>query len=689
MTIDKNPDESMTLPALTETLTNIFTDILPQYGFTFREKQIELAEHILNVISRRGITLAESEVGTGKTLAYLTAAVLAKRSRINDFHLRCHYPKQGWAESAYMPIVISTSSIALQNALIKDYIPELSRILTNHGVLHTPLTAVIRKGKEHYICEKRLLRYYCNSDKRTQALLEPWIGIDAPFDLTGAESLSPAMKRNICVSHDCAHTHKCRYASHMMRVNDPKIDFQITNHNYFLADTLHRAGGRKPLLPHYQLAVIDEAHKFLAAARSMYGVELTGDELPALAQSIHSFTIGKSNGGMNVHRIAKQMEEQSEKLFRILISNIPDSGDEIERFPAVMDTEVSRYMKKLLGITADLSEAVADSCIHKLYRDRQAKALRKLAMIRERIEAIRQHSNIHWFEKEPPALCAIPKDLNERLYRDLWSGGVPVVLTSGTLSASGDFSRIRDTLGLNPLPDYKLHSISLPSPFDFRKNCLLYLSQNTPFPDADDKDYIAAVAEEIERLVLASHGHAAVLFTSYKVMGKVHAILKRRELPFPLFRLERGGVHAIERFKKSGNGILLASGTLWEGIDIPGDTLSMLIIVKLPFSPPDPIGDYERSVCGSMDAYKEHCLIPDMIVKLRQGFGRLLRVETDTGCVAILDCRSRNLYRDVVLEALPPCGVTSEIGDVRDFYRRMKPCDYFTDDWEELYGIRS
>jgi ATP-dependent DNA helicase DinG len=658
----------------------IFTDILPQYGFTFREKQLELAEHILHVISHRGITLAESEVGTGKTIAYLTAAILAKRSRINDFHLRCHYPKQGWAESAHMPIVISTSSIALQNALMKDYIPELSRILIRHDIINTPLTAVIRKGKEHYICEKRLLRYYCNSDKQTQALLDPCIGVDAPFDLTGADSLSPVMKRNICVSRDCAQSHKCRYAIHMKRINDPTIDFQITNHNYFLADTLHRASGRKPLLPHYQLVVIDEAHKFLAAARSMYGVELVCDELPALAQSIHSFTIGKSNGGVNVHRIAKQMEEQNGKLFQKLRSNIPATDDEAERYPAVMDGEVSRYMKKLLGITADLSEAVADSRVHKLYRDRQSKALRKLALIRERIEAIRQHSNIHWLEKEPPALCSIPKDLNERLYRDLWSGGIPVVLTSGTLSASGDFSRIRETLGLNPLPETKLFSISLLSPFDFRRNCLLYLSQNTPFPDAEDKGYIAAVAEEIERLVLASHGHAAVLFTSYKVMGQVHAILKRRKLTFPLFRLERGGVHAIEQFKKSSNGILLASGSLWEGIDIPGDTLSMLIIVKLPFAPPDPIGEYERSVCGSMEGYKERCLVPDMLVKLRQGFGRLLRVETDTGCVAILDCRASSVYRDVVLEALPPCGVTSEKCDVRGFYRRViSPC-YFSEE---------
>jgi ATP-dependent DNA helicase DinG len=163
-------------------------------------------------------------------------------------------------------------------------------------------------------------------------------------------------------------------------------------------------------------------------------------------------------------------------------------------------------------------------------------------------------------------------------------------------------------------------------------------------------------------------------------MGQVHSILQKRGLPFPLFRMERGGVHAIERCKKSGNGILLASGAVWEGIDIPGDALSMLIIVKLPFSVPDPIGDYEQSLCGSMDIYKARCVVPDMLFKLKQGFGRLIRTETDSGVVAILDSRAneRGGYRNRVLSALPTCGVTSNIVMVKKFILRIKDSSYFT-----------
>ena len=276
---DKKPGENANSGKLTETLNHIFNKILPIYGYAVREKQIELAAHILDVTGRRGVTLAESEVGTGKTHAYIIAAVLAKRGRLNDFWMRSHYPRQSWAESEHMPVVISTSSIALQNAIVKDYIPELSDILIRHGIIRTPLTAAVRKGKEHYVCEQRLYRFHNNSDANTKALLEPFIGANAPFDLTGADSLSPHIKRRVCVSgrcgDNCPYMTNCRYIRHMKEINDHKIDFQITNHNYFIADTLHRASGKRPLLPYYQLVIIDEAHKFLAAARSMYGYELT------------------------------------------------------------------------------------------------------------------------------------------------------------------------------------------------------------------------------------------------------------------------------------------------------------------------------------------------------------------------------------------------------------------------------
>ena len=694
---DKKPGESSKPDSLLQNLNIIFTEILPQYGYAVREKQIELAAHILAVTGHRAVTLAESEVGTGKTHAYLIAAVLAKRGRLNDFWMRGHYPRQGWAESAHMPVVISTSSIALQNAIMKDYIPELSRILLRHGVIKTPLTAALRKGKEHYICEQRLHRFHASADDRTKTLLARFMDINSPFDLTGADSLSPHMKRRICVSgkcgERCSHAERCRYLNHLKKISDPMVDFQITNHNYFIADALHRVSGKRPLLPHYQLVIIDEAHKFLQAARSMYGLELTDSELPGLAQEIHTFTSGKSNSGVNVHRLAKKLEEQSTKLFCKLNDNIPQNDeDDAERFPAVMDGDVGHYLKNLFGITSDLAAAVADSHVQTLYRDRQSKSICRLTVMNKRISELRKQSKlVHWLEKwvegetETSALCAIPKDLNERLYRDLWCKGVPVVLTSGTLSASGDFTRAKETLGLGKLSAYKLFDTTMPSPFDYANNTLLYISESTPFPDNKDKRYITAVADEIERLVTASHGHAAVLFTSYNAMGQVHAILKARRLPFQLFRLERGGVHAIERFKQSGNGILLASGALWEGIDIPGDALSLLIIVKLPFAVPDPIGNYERSLCGSMEVYKAQCVVPDMLVKLKQGFGRLIRSETDTGVVGILDIRAskRGAYRSRVLAALPDCKVTSSVAAVKSFMQAKKTPKYFKEGHHE------
>ena len=692
-TIEKSPGDRPDSARLTETVRRIFTEILPLHGYALREKQLELAEHILDVIGRRGISLAESEVGTGKTHAYLVAALLAKRGRLNDFWRRGHYSHQSWAESAHMPIIISTSSIALQNAIVTDYIPELSRILQQHGIIRTPLTAVVRKGKEHFICEKRLERYYENADERTRALLAPYIGPRAPFDLTGADTLTPHMKRGVCVSGgkcaaSCSHARRCRYFEYLRESGNPSLDFQITNHNYFLADILHRADGRRPLLPHYQMVIIDEAHKFLDAARSMYGMELTDAEFPALATEIHAFTTDKSFGGVNVHRLAKKLEEQNAKLFRRLNANIAglDADDDAERFPAAFDVEAARHLRNIPGIANDIAKACEDSYVQPTHRERKSKALWRLELAAERASKLRVQTNlVCWLEKrvegetETDALCAIPKDLDARLHRDLWSQGIPIILTSGTLSASGDFTRTKETLGLKHLPERVLAQTSMPSPFDYKNNALLYISNAVPFPNQQDKRYLAAVADEIERLVRMSHGHAAVLFTSYNAMGQVFAMLKERGLSYPMFQMGRRDTAALEKFKTSGNGILFASGSFWEGIDIPGDALSLLVIVKLPFAAPDPISGFEQTLYGDMDAYKARVLVPEMLIKLKQGFGRLIRTETDTGVCAILDSRARDggAYHDRVLAALPPSRVTSSVEAVRQFLSDRKPIAYF------------
>jgi ATP-dependent DNA helicase DinG len=162
-------------------------------------------------------------------------------------------------------------------------------------------------------------------------------------------------------------------------------------------------------------------------------------------------------------------------------------------------------------------------------------------------------------------------------------------------------------------------------------------------------------------------------------MDMVWEHIAERGLPFPLFRLDKGGVREIERFKQSNGGVLFASGALWEGIDIPGDALSMLIIVKLPFAVPDPIGLYEQSLYKDMGEYIHKVIVPEMLIKLKQGFGRLIRAESDTGVVAILDSRVNTLYRMPVLKTLPECRITSSIEETERFIKEKKSPAYYLD----------
>ncbi|MDR1439327.1 MAG: ATP-dependent DNA helicase [Clostridiales bacterium] len=695
---DRKPGESAAKKELAEILNHIFANILPEYGYAVRENQIGLAEHILESIARRGVSLAESEVGTGKTCAYLIAAALAKRGRLNDFWLRGHYPKQSYAAGAYMPAIIATSSIALQRALVKDFIPELSRILVGSGIIRTPLSCFIRKGKEHYLCERRLRAFMADADAGTKEALLPLAVPGAPCDLAEAEGLTAYMKQRICVAgkcgENCRYFSSCRYIEHLAEANGPAADFIVTNHNYLLADILHRANGKRPLLPHRQAVIIDEAHKLLPAARQMYGLALADSEIPKLAEAMHNFTEGKSAGGVNIHRLAKKLEGQSGRLFRTLNENAArifgergeGCGDEAERFPAAMGGECSRHLRNIAAISGELIEALAGSRVQARFREGLSRTVRELAELQALAASLRKHGGlVCWLERPGDGeqgdtiLRAIPTDLDGRLFRDAWSKGIPAILTSGTLSAGGDFTRAKRALGIDRVSPMLLSETSKPSPFGYQSNALLYLSENVPFPDNADKRYIAAVADEIGRLVRVSHGHAAALFTSYNAMGIVFAELQRRSLPFPLFRMGRRDAGALERFKASGNGILFAAGALWEGIDIPGDALSMLIIVKLPFAAPDPIGDYEKMLYGGMDAYKAKALVPDMLVKLKQGAGRLIRTETDTGVIAILDSRARmsGAYHRQVLAALPPFRAAHGIGDIEKFMSDRKPPAYF------------
>ena len=272
-------------------------------------------------------------------------------------------------------------------------------------------------------------------------------------------------------------------------------------------------------------------------------------------------------------------------------------------------------------------------------------------------------------------LCATVADLTSQLQSTLWSQPRPIILTSGTLAVGSDFRRFREEAGL--LEDSRVtESVSL-SPFDYRENCLLYVPQYPPGQRTEV--YYDKLTDEIALLLDAARGHALVLFTSYAAMSAVKERLTTKDLLWPLFTLGRNAVHTTEQFKASPGSVLLATGAAWEGFDFPGDCVSLLVIPHLPFVHPDALKEKEREDFPNLHSFIRAIVVSEMQIKLKQGFGRAIRTETDTCVVAILDERSvpGQRYFEDVKTALPDMRITDSLQEVEAFIHSVKEADYF------------
>ena len=584
-----------------------------------------------------------NQVNIGKTLAYLVACVLWQMNR---------------PERMKLPIVISTSGVALQDAIINDYLPNLSAILLEERIIQAPLAAVIRKGKERFVCDARLAeRASLVHPKRTREKRSLRIAENI-LDMDHIPELSRYDRCRICVPQscprDCFMRLDCRYQQYLR--DSMKPDIQICNHNYLLADASHRLEDRPLLLRSYQALVVDEAHKLPDAARQMYTETLSSramDELCLLLQQAHY----------------KDFARQMRTAFLTLsfsctqgLSKLRGKASE----PFVL-TPFSRAA--LIDCIALLQNAggLPDVPRYLLNRLGEAESLLRLFLL----EVPTRILYIDYDADGQPTFCAASSRVPQLLRSALWNTREPAILTSGTLAAAGDFSHTEQLLGLaayRPLRHFRADS-----PFDYKKKCLLYFS-----PRVKTRMDNRKMAEEIVRLVGACHGHALVLFTSYRQMAEVRA-LTDGQWQYPTYQSWRNGGKIIRQFKQSGNGVLFAAGSCWEGIYFPGDMVSLLIIAKLPFPIPDPVSDYERRQYPNLRDYINAEVIPEMQKKLRQGFGRAIRTEQDSCVVAILDERAGigGKYHDAALAALPTCPITEKIEDVQQFIREQKRPDYF------------
>ena len=272
-------------------------------------------------------------------------------------------------------------------------------------------------------------------------------------------------------------------------------------------------------------------------------------------------------------------------------------------------------------------------------------------------------------------LCAVAADMTAQLRATLWSQERPAILTSGTLAVGSDFHRFKEETGL--LADGRVTESVSASPFDYKANCLLYLPLHPP--EQADSGYFDTLAAEIAALLDACWGHALVLFTSYVAMSAIKERLAEMNLPWAVFTLGRNAVHTTQQFKDSPGSVLLATGAAWEGFDFPGDCVSLLVIPRLPFSRPDALKEKKRAEYPTLRAFIRAVVVPEMQIKLKQGFGRAIRTETDTCVVAILDERAApgQRHHEAMLAALPELPQTGSLEDVVDFIYRAKGPDYF------------
>ena len=667
-----------------ELLIFLFDELLPRHGMKLRQKQRELSLEMLRALQENRLALCEAEVGTGKTHTYILALT------VHNLYARTK-----------APAVISTSTIALQKALTEEYIPQISGILLEHHIIDKPLSFVVRKGKKHFVCDSRLKTYEAsirNLNKEGDAgllmeLAQLLEGDCRPLDLDDT-ALTPYVKGRINVLHcndSCPYAALCRFMAFKKRCLAEHYDFQITNHNYILADLIGRRQGKKPLFPRYGAVVLDEAHKLVDAARQMYCIMIGELELESLLKLAGNSRPADTKCSEKQELLQRQLTQCKERLFQRLGGRLDANHTREGSRDGFTVGPVERgYIRSIItGL-----EQIPALCEENGRQKARARVLRKSCQeLADKLNVFLNAGNyICWMEKGENgrlAMCAVPMELEKLLYQDIWSRPAAAIITSGTISVRGDFSHFKRVTGLQYAVSERIMETSKPSPFDYPDHGLLYIPERMPFPNIRDERYIQAIMEEIERLVYATHGHTLILFTSYWLMERVFFGLRERLSPYPLFLMGRGRLEVIRDFRKSGNGILFASDSAGEGIDLAGDILSSLIVVKLPFPVPDPVMEYQRQqyVSGELGEeegfrlYKKEIIIPEMLIKLRQWFGRGIRRESDTAVFSILDSRAalRGRYRMDILNTLPHMPVTDRLEDVEEFILRKKAESYFID----------
>lgn len=651
-----------------ETIDKIFRVILPAKGYAVREEQIKLSKTMLKGFLEKQVAICEAEVGTGKTFAYLVAGLIAKQ-----------YYEKVYNDSK--PVTIATSTIELQKTLIEEEIPKLSKILYEYGIIDKPLEAVLRKGKEHYYCEHRCKQLHHEMLKHQEKyghqaeILEMVTQLPFGIDLDRYE-INNSVKKRICVANSCSKcsvNDQCKY-KRMMEENEQKrfVDFQVTNHNLYLLNQKQVYLKTTPLLHESNFVVVDEGHKLKDAATDVFGEKIRKSDVRTYIMDVRYLLKQDNDKYKPYQELIKSLITVTDELFASL--ELVAIFDDDNAY-ALLD--LNRYHKDKICEMRFLIDG-----IELLNKGNYTPTKMSGPMLISQLKTFENLKyRVTWLEideNREMVFCNAPTCVNTLLHRVVWDSNSNYVLTSGTMSDGIDFEYFKKENGIDKIPERLLIESRTESPFDYGLNTRLYMPSSRILPDNSNELYKTHVANTIKEIIEATNGHTAILFTSYRVLTEVYKMLKDDLSQYELFYMRRGDKTTIQRFKKSKNGILFASGSMWEGIDCVGDVLSSVIIVRLPFPMRNALSEKKMESYTSVRAFIDECCIPDMLIKLRQGIGRLIRSETDSGVISILDPRVYfDSYNKKISETISKYPQVSSLDDIESFMREIKSKEYF------------
>lgn len=610
--------------------------VLP--GFAPRPGQLDLARAVERALRQQTPLIAEAGTGTGKTLAYLLPVVLSGQKT-----------------------VISTGTRTLQDQVAEKELPLLK------AALEPGLRWAVLKGRANYLCRRRYESFAQQPDlglpgaADSLALLREWLARRPGGDLDQVRGgrLSPAVLAEVtasteqCLAGRCPRREECLLLE--ARRQAAEADIVVVNHHLFLADLALKASGHGEALPRYQAVVFDEAHLVAEVATQVFGVAVSSQRLAALLRDLLREAPKADSGALLACR-------QAGERFFAEVARLVGPGGSLALNQAHLDAIAGQGQA-----LAEALEALGDGMGPG--DEAEALAARAYAIAMD-LAAVAQPvagQSVAWAAVKGRSVTVnlSPVEVAPHLEHALYDNLGRLVFTSATLSALGDLEPVRQRLGL-PEETAKL---SLASPFDQARQALLYVPRTMPPPQ--DPRFAAAVADQVEKIIAISQGRAFVLFTTHRNLETVSGLLAPR-LPYPcLVQGQAPRMELLKRFVAESPCVLFATASFWQGVDVPGPALSAVIVDKLPFAPPDDPLLAARAARLEAEGLSSfgHLMLPEAILSLKQGLGRLLRTPEDRGVLAVLDVRLVTKgYGRQFLKALAPVPVTHDLNDLERFF---------------------